>query len=266
MRCAACGKEREPGRFRCPECQHITPAFWPNLFAFVLLTCAVVVNVFYTKVLLSIFVDDLAAAGLEASLALRLYLAFSRLFGVYWWVFVGLALVTVFMVRRRSGWFSRFVKSGAALSCVAFAAVLFTLGGLLDGLTEHIVTHDSIEDTYTIRRYFDVMIVLNYINLFEKDFHEHNPGVYSCNLSDMTSAAGSKLFFSGDSSRPRLGYVYTISGCEESKRERYRIVALPEKPSRATYAFCTNESRVVRWGAYSDKDPKTLEKVLAGCP
>ena len=148
---------------------------------------------------------------------------------------------------------------------VLLVAVLFTLGGLLAGFTRHIVTHDNIEETQTTKRYLDVLIVLNFINLFEKDFHDHNPAVYSCNLADMTSTAGSKIF-SGDSPGHRLGYVYTINGCEESKQQRYRIVALPESSSQPGYAFCTNETRVVRWGSYSANDPKTLEKALAGCP
>jgi len=94
------------------------------------------------------------------------------------------------------------------------------------------------------------------INTAEATYATAYPGHgYTCTLSDLGGMGGGggadehhAMFID-----PRLasgkknGYMFRLSGCEESPAYRFRVTAVPADPGSGARAFCSDETAVIRF-------------------
>ena len=79
---------------------------------------------------------------------------------------------------------------------------------------------------------------------------------YTCLLSDLdgfgaggTNEHQAMLIDSGLASGKKAGYVFSMSGCTGAPSKQYKITATPVDPSAHLRAYCSDETRVIRYSS-----------------
>ncbi len=244
MYCSSCGKQMDHVRMRCPECHHMTSAYWLNAYSLALWLLIVAANYFYLQYLIPVWKSLMIGLGEDLPLGIKLHLALADLVSKYGLLILVLFILLLGFLHWKKKSLPGFLKSGRLLASLTWVVAVITLGGILAGMTSAVIWapkiselmnawRESARETLALEGVRDLVAA-------EAAFRQKNPRLgYTCKLEELKPflPRRSNLLLSGfkelDLTKMEAwkeGYEVSLQGCSGTPSTAYRIVASPTAP------------------------------------
>lgn len=265
MYCSSCGKQMDQIRMRCPECHHMTSAYWLNAYSLALWLLIVAANYFFLQYLLPVWANTMAGLGKMMPFPVRVYAGLAQLVTGYGPLVIVLAILSLGILHWKK-MLPDSLKSGRLLASVTWVVMVLTLGGVLATFANAMgETPQWVMGALHLRQDHNELAAIDSVRTLvaaEAAYKQKHPDLgYTCKLDELKPVAVPLKYetwahrgdmFTGESAH----YQFSLRGCSGKPAAAYQIVATPFGWGRMK-RFCADNS-----GKFNSSDYDNLETCL----